>query len=123
MRDEPRRLCAQAELDALAEGRARGFLPDDDGQDRLFVVRFQGQLHAWRNACPHVDGAAMAWRRDAYMNAAGTHIVCAAHGATFEPDSGRCVAGPCIGERLAPVALSSDAAGVVWAQQFKGDRR
>ena len=29
-------LCA---ADAIAEGAARGFDPDDDGQDTLFVVR------------------------------------------------------------------------------------
>ena len=42
----------------------------------------------------------MAWRRDAYLNAAGDRIVCAAHGALFEIDSGLCVLGPCLGDRL-----------------------
>ena len=27
-------------------------------------------------------------------------LVCAAHGALYEPDTGRCVAGPCLGARL-----------------------
>jgi nitrite reductase/ring-hydroxylating ferredoxin subunit len=42
----------------------------------------------------------MAWRRDAYLNAAGDRIVCAAHGALFEIDTGLCVLGPCLGEQL-----------------------
>lgn len=101
----PRSPWREADLDAIGEGRARGFDPDDTGQDSVFVVRYRGTLRAWRNACPHVDGAPMAWRKDAYMNAAGTHIVCAAHGALFDPDSGDCVQGPCLGRRLTPVEL------------------
>lgn len=107
-------LCSGAELDAIAEGRARGFDPRGRGQDSLFVVRHQGVLRAWRNACPHIDGAPMAWRKDAYTNAAGTHIVCAAHGARFAPDTGLCVQGPCVGRTLAPVRLETRTDGSVW---------
>jgi nitrite reductase/ring-hydroxylating ferredoxin subunit len=99
------RLCAEAELEAIGEGRARGFDPRGSGHDSVFVLRYRGALHAWRNACPHIDGAPMAWRKDAYLNAAGTQIVCAAHGAAFEPDTGLCVLGPCVGRRLTPVQL------------------
>ncbi|WP_315785436.1 Rieske (2Fe-2S) protein [Bradyrhizobium sp. SZCCHNPS1003] len=96
------RLCR---ADEIGEAQSRGFDPDDDGQDSLFVVRWQGQLHGWRNACPHVDGAPMAWRRDAYLNAEGTRIVCHAHGAEFMPDTGLCVQGPCRGEQLSRIEL------------------
>jgi nitrite reductase/ring-hydroxylating ferredoxin subunit len=47
----------------------------------------------------------MAWRKDAYLNAAGDRIVCAAHGAQFDIESGVCTLGPCLGQRLQPVAL------------------
>ncbi|CCE01423.1 Rieske 2Fe-2S domain-containing protein [Bradyrhizobium sp. STM 3809] len=107
------RLCRS---DEIGEAQSRGFDPGDEGQDRLFVVRWQGQLHAWRNACPHVQGAPMAWRRDAYLNAAGTRIVCHAHGAEFMPDSGLCVQGPCRGERLSPIALVVDADGELFVK-------
>ena len=96
------RLCR---ADEIGEAQSRGFDPDDEGQDSLFVVRWQGQLHGWRNACPHIDGAPMAWRRDAYLNAEGTRIVCHAHGAEFVPDTGLCVQGPCRGERLSLLEL------------------
>jgi nitrite reductase/ring-hydroxylating ferredoxin subunit len=55
----------------------------------------------------------MAWRKDAYLNAAGNRIVCAAHGALFLVDSGRCVRGPCLGESLHPVALNIHGNGEV----------
>jgi naringenin degradation protein FdeD len=101
-------LCRAEEI---SEGESRGFDPDDEGQDTIFVVRFRGVLHAWINACPHIDGAPMAWRRDGYMNAGGNRVVCYAHGAHFMPDSGLCVQGPCAGRRLAPVEIVVDAGG------------
>ena len=91
--------------DDVPEGGARGYDPAGTGQDTLFAVRRQGVLHLWRDRCPHA-GTPMAWRRHAYMNAAGDRIVCAAHGAQFEPDTGLCVIGPCLGERLQPVAFA-----------------
>lgn len=92
-------------LDDLPDGGSRGFDPQATGRDTLFIVRRGQALHAYANACPH-HGTPMAWRKDAYLNAAGDRIVCAAHGAQFEIDSGLCTLGPCLGDRLTPVALS-----------------
>lgn len=106
------RLCRFGEL---PDGHSRGFDSQGTGRDQLFVVRQGDVLHGWRNACPHVDGAPMAWRKDAYLNAARDRIVCAAHGAQFEIDSGVCRLGPCLGQRLQPVPLQVDAHGDVLA--------
>jgi nitrite reductase/ring-hydroxylating ferredoxin subunit len=62
-------------------------------------------LFAYDDACPH-HGTPMAWRRHAYLNGARDRIVCAAHGAQFEIDTGRCTLGPCLGEHLRPVTLT-----------------
>jgi nitrite reductase/ring-hydroxylating ferredoxin subunit len=105
---------ALCEASELAEGRAQGFLPDEDGNDRLFIVCHQGALHAWRNACPHMAGAPMAWKRDAYLSPDGQHIMCFAHGARFEPDTGLCVHGPCRGQYLKRVNLEIDVQGKIW---------
>lgn len=94
----------------VAEGGARGYDPQDSGQDTVFVVRRGGTLRVWRDRCPHA-GTPMAWRRHAYLNAAGDRIVCAAHGALFEPDTGLCVQGPCLGETLQALPFAVDAAG------------
>jgi nitrite reductase/ring-hydroxylating ferredoxin subunit len=98
----PTREHALCRLDALAEGASRGFDPEGRGQPSVFVVRRGGAVHAYADSCPH-HGTPMAWRRDAYLNAAGDRIVCAAHGAQFEIDTGLCVLGPCLGDRLSPV--------------------
>jgi nitrite reductase/ring-hydroxylating ferredoxin subunit len=106
------RLCHGEEI---AEGAARGFGLGDDGEDTIFVVRTDGVLRGWRNACPHIDGAPMAWRKDAYLNAEGSRIVCSAHGAEFLPETGLCVSGPCLGRSLVSVPLTLDADGFVHA--------
>mgnify|MGYP003433670839 FL=1 len=111
-------LCRGDELDAILEGRARGYDPQGTGQDSVFVVRHQGRLHAWRNACPHIEGAPMAWRKDAYMNAAGTHIVCSAHGALFDPANGICSQGPCVGRALTRVELNIRSDGQVVVRNY-----
>ena len=96
------RLC---HLDDLPDGGARGFDPQRRGAATMFVVRRGRQLQGYADACPH-HGTPLAWRRDAYLDAAGERIVCAAHGAQFEIDTGRCVLGPCLGDALVPVPLT-----------------
>jgi nitrite reductase/ring-hydroxylating ferredoxin subunit len=103
------RLC---QLDELPDGGARGFDPQCRGQDSLLVVRQGRRLFGYADACPH-HGTPMAWRKDAYLNAARDRIVCAAHGAQFEIDTGRCTLGPCLGETLTPVPLRLDEHGGV----------
>jgi len=95
------RLCHRSELN---EGSARGFDPYSQGRDMLFVVR-RGGFHAYRNACPHWEGTSMPWRKDAYLNAAATRIVCSAHGAQFDIATGECLQGPCVGQPLTRVDL------------------
>lgn len=91
-------------LDALPDGAARGFDPQGCGRDTLFVVRRGAALHAWVDACPH-HGTPMPWRKDAYLDAAGERIVCYAHGAQFEIETGRCTLGPCLGQHLTPAPI------------------
>ena len=102
-------LCAASDL---AEGSARGFDPAGAGHDQMFVVRRNG-LHAWRNACPHWANTSMAWRKDAFLNADGSRIVCAAHGAQFDIETGVCTLGPCLGQSLYPISLISHDDGVL----------
>jgi len=90
----------------LAEGCARGFDPRGEGNDTIFVVRKDGRLHAYRDACPHYGDTPMAWRKDAYLNGDATRIVCHAHGAQFDIASGTCLLGPCLGQRLTPVPVA-----------------
>jgi naringenin degradation protein FdeD len=102
-------------LDELPVDGARGFDPLGAGRDSLFVLRQGETLHAFRNVCPH-QGASLPWRKDAYLNSRGTHIVCNAHGSLFDRDTGKCVSGPALGRSLDPVDVFVDDHGVVCAR-------
>lgn len=111
MEQETTWLC---QLSDIEEGQAKGFFLNDDGNDELFIVKHAGQVYGWKNACPHVNDAPMAWRKDAYMDASKQYIVCFAHGALFKPESGLCVRGPCKGKRLEKVTIEIDQTNNVW---------
>jgi nitrite reductase/ring-hydroxylating ferredoxin subunit len=107
----PASLCR---LDELPDGSSRGFDPQGIGRDTMFVVRRGTSVRAWRNACPHVEGAPLAWRKDAYLNAQRSAIVCYGHGAIFDLDTGLCTQGPCTGQSLIPLPVRVSADG--WLQ-------
>ncbi len=51
-------------------------------------------------------GQALNWAPGQFLKSAQGHLVCAAHGASFELQHGDCVAGPCRGDRLRAVPVS-----------------
>ena len=99
-------------LDELLEGEARGFDPLQRGRDALFIVKRDATLKAYRNRCPH-QGASLPWRKNAYLNADGSRIVCSAHGALFDIDTGHCLQGPALGQALEPMDVHLTADGSV----------
>lgn len=103
------RLC---HLDELPDGGSRGFDPQGRGRDTLLLVRQGRRVYAYEDACPH-HGTPMAWRKDAYLNGPRDRIVCAAHGAQFEIETGLCTLGPCLGQSLTPVPLTLNRHGEV----------
>lgn len=93
------------QADDIPPGQARGFDPRAEGRNTLFVANLGGQLRGWRDWCPHWQTGPMAWRKDAYISGDGEALMCHAHGARFDPVTGVCTLGPCLGERLQPIAL------------------
>lgn len=110
----------------IGSGSARGFDLLGDGQDTVFVVNVQGAFHAYVNACPHYEQNArvpLAWAKNKYLNAAGTHIVCAGHGALFDAKTGECISGPCKGASLVgvPIEISSEGVLALTTTRLTGD--
>jgi nitrite reductase/ring-hydroxylating ferredoxin subunit len=105
-----RALSVLCRLDQLADGEARGFGPFGAAREKVIVVRKGDGVLAWWDACPHYGGTPMAWRTDAYLNAAGDRIVCASHGAEFDIETGYCRLGAALGQTLrpAPVQITRD---------------
>lgn len=87
----------------------------------LFFVRYQGQVRGYVNRCAHV-GVELDWE-NSFFTRAGDLIMCARHGATYEPDTGVCVGGPCKGGRLTPVdveeMIDGEGQAVFWMPSEK----
>lgn len=76
-----------------------------------FVVGFQGELFAYVNRCRHVP-LPLDWMDNQFFTEDGSYLLCANHGALYEPATGECLWGPCVGERLQRVPLKVDAGAV-----------
>lgn len=113
MSGQASKLIKLCHIDDVAECDTKGFLKNEEGQDALFLIKFEGKLYGWKNACPHIDGAPMAWKKDTYMNFDKTYLSCFAHGALFELDTGLCIQGPCLGKKLERVEVRLDQQGNV----------
>ena len=104
------RLCR---LEDVGLGEARGFDPAGCGEDSLFIVRRPGCVTAFVNICPH-QGVRLEFKKDKFLSADGSSIVCSAHGAHFDPSTGACTGGACQGQTLERLnCLERD--GWLWA--------
>ena len=83
-----------AEIEALVNGDAESLILHRDGQ----------HVRAWLNVCPHA-GRRLDWAPGKFLKSREGHLVCAAHGASFELSRGDCVAGPCRGDALRAIAV------------------
>lgn len=92
-------------LDAIADGAVIELEALVDGEPESLIVHRDGaEVRAWRNICPHA-GRRLDWAPGQFLRAKDGSLVCAVHGATFALADGRCTAGPCRGQTLAPVGL------------------
>jgi len=106
----PQRLCAGADLSE--KGRAVVFdVLHFRRPARAFALRFDGRVVAYLNRCAHVP-TELDWQPGEFLDAEREFIVCAVHGATYAPQSGRCVGGPCTHGLLAIGTVERD--GAVW---------
>lgn len=65
----------------------------------IFLIRFDQSYYAYLNRCPH-RGLPLDWGDARFFDEDRELLQCASHGALFEPKSGLCVAGPCVGAAL-----------------------
>lgn len=106
------RLCASAELEE--RGKALVFDVLLWGQPaRAFALRFDGRVVAYMNRCAHVP-TELDWQPGEFLDLDKRWIICAVHGATYEPADGHCVAGPCRGESLIALDVAEREGEVYW---------
>ncbi|MDI3510356.1 MAG: hypothetical protein PWQ61_1121 [Betaproteobacteria bacterium] len=103
--------------DLVDSGLAASFDVIYAGQTcRAFAIRFRGQVHAYLNRCTHV-AMEMDWRPDHFFDDTGQWLLCATHGAHYDPATGACRGGPCKGGLIRIDVVERD--GVVhWRSQY-----
>ncbi|MGA8259224.1 MAG: Rieske 2Fe-2S domain-containing protein [Arenicellales bacterium] len=91
-------ICAS---EALVEGGPGvRFEVDEDGEPApALAVRYRGRVHAYVNRCAHL-GLELDILPGDFFDLSGNHLICATHGATYDPATGRCTGGPCSGAGL-----------------------
>ena len=92
-------------LDSIEDGGFAEVEASLDGEaESLIIHRSGASVRAWLNVCPHA-GRRLDWAPGKFLKSKEGHLICAAHGASFELERGDCIAGPCRGDSLRAVAV------------------
>jgi nitrite reductase/ring-hydroxylating ferredoxin subunit len=115
--DEPRNepavaLCPSTELVERGDAHVFDVLHFREPA-RAFVLRFDGRLVAYLNRCLHVP-TEMDWQYGQFLDGDKEYILCATHGASYEPLTGRCAGGPCGRGKLTAMDVEERDGQVYW---------
>lgn len=90
---------------AIPPGRSEKFhLAWRGRRVEAFVVNAGGRFYAYVNRCAHAGTPLDLWPND-FFTEDGRLLICATHGALYEPDTGACAGGPCGGGALAALPV------------------
>ncbi len=70
-----------------------------------FVIRYEGKAYAYVNQCAHLP-TELDWKEGEFFTVSKDFLICATHGAQYEPHTGHCVYGPCKGRRLHAIPVT-----------------
>ncbi|MEI6733072.1 MAG: Rieske 2Fe-2S domain-containing protein [Comamonadaceae bacterium] len=89
---------ALCESSALSNSeRAVPFEVSYDGRNcAAFAIRYLDHVYAYLNRCAHIP-MEMDYQPDRFFDSTGQLLMCATHGATYQPQTGACRGGPCRG--------------------------
>ena len=69
-----------------------------------FLAWFDEQVLAYENRCRHIP-ISLDYGDGRFFTPDGSSIICQSHGATYEPLTGKCIAGPCPGTYLTKLPI------------------
>lgn len=94
----PEPICASSAL--LEGGRGVRFEVRWRGErTAAFAIRHRGRAHAYLNRCGHVP-VELDWQPGEFFDVSRLYLLCATHGALYDPASGACLGGRCDGRGL-----------------------
>lgn len=100
--------------DLLEAGKGVRFSVTAGSDDAVgFVIRYKGTVYGYLNRCAHVP-VELDWNPGEFIESSGLYIMCATHGAIYQPESGYCSGGPCRGGRLRKIEVSESDGHVFW---------
>ncbi len=98
-----------ATVGELAHGTSKKFtLRRGQRELEALLVNFEGDYFAYINRCPHT-GITLDWVNNQFFSSDRRYLMCATHGAVFEPPTGECVWGPCFGLSLQRLDVAIEA--------------
>lgn|SRR5690606_15726680 len=81
---------------------------------RAFAIRYAGRVHAYLNRCAHV-AMELDYQPNRFFDLTGHSLICATHGALYDPETGACQGGPCRkGKGLVKIEVSEVDGVVHW---------
>ena len=111
MAERKRLICRGDELAECGDGVRFEFA---HGGEAAFVVRYQGEVHAYVNRCAHLPYE-LDWIAGKFFDSEGLVLICSVHGANYDPLTGQCVGGPC-NHALTKIAVEEFDGGVYLAE-------
>ena len=104
-------LCDSVVLQNGGEG-VRFELTRNGRKQPAFVIRYQDRVYAYLNLCAH-RGVELDWEPGNFFDMSHQFLICATHGALYDPSTGICVRGPCAGMSLVNIRVT-EADGRIW---------
>jgi nitrite reductase/ring-hydroxylating ferredoxin subunit len=102
--DSRKLICASEDL--VEQGPGIRFDIDDAGEELpAFAVRYRGEPRAYINRCSHIS-LQLDFLAGRFFDRSGEYLVCATHGALYDPASGACAGGRCNGIGLETVRVT-----------------
>jgi nitrite reductase/ring-hydroxylating ferredoxin subunit len=97
-------ICKSGDVTECHNG-VRFFVSKKGTKHPAFVIRYKDVVYAYLNRCAH-KGLELDWDPGQFFDRQGRYLICATHDARYEPDSGLCIAGPCIGASLTVLSVA-----------------
>ena len=100
----PKLLCRSDSLTVGGRG-VRFEVTDRRKNYTAFVVRSVDGVASFFNRCAHM-ALELDWNLGEFFDADGQHLICATHGALYDPKTGACAGGACKGKSLQALDIS-----------------
>lgn len=105
-----RLICRSAELAEAAAG-VRFDVELEGRVEPAFAIRWRGRARAYLNRCGHIP-VELDYLPGRFFDIGNEYLVCATHGALYDPASGACLGGRCNGIGLTAIPVIERDGGV-----------